>query len=360
MYELSIIIPTLNERENISPLISALQVTFSAHNIQWEAVFVDDNSTDGTLDEIKTLSKQCDNIRFIHRLDSRGLSSACAEGMLSSTAAHVAVIDADLQHDESILPIMLNELKKGMDIAIGSRNIEGGSMGTMPIHRQKVSQFAAKLSDLFLGSNVTDPMSGFFMLKRELIENIANKLTLTGYKLLLDILVNAPKGTNIVEVPYNMRHRIHGESKLDTLVVLEYLNFLIEKTIGRFIPAKFVMFAAVGASGVVVHLLSLAFLYHLINITFIASQSLATMIAMTTNYIANNLTTYREQRLHGSAFLKGLISFYLACSLGALINIIIADYLKETSYAWWAAGLTGALIGSIWNFSMTKTFTWKK
>jgi dolichol-phosphate mannosyltransferase len=357
MYELSVVIPTFNERDNIIPLVNAL--TSALHGVHWEAVFVDDDSRDGTLDILQDLASQHTNIRYIHRLNQRGLASACIEGMLSSVAPYIAVIDADLQHDEKILPDMLKAVKSEQyDLAVGSRHVRGGSMGSMPKLRVKISHFASKLSHFFLRHQVTDPMSGFFMLRRELIQSIARNLSASGYKLLLDIIVTA-KDIKIKEVPYDMRHRQAGESKLDTLVILEYLQFLLEKTIGRFIPVRFILFVLVGAIGVLVHLSSLGVLYRVIEASFITSQSIATFIAMTSNFFLNNIITHRDQRIRGVMLIWGLIKFCLACSFGALINLMIADYMKD-HFAWWFAGMGGALVGSIWNYGMTSVFTWKR
>lgn len=357
MYELSVVIPTFNERDNIRPLVESLTNVLAA--VQWEAIFVDDDSTDGTLDELQKLASRHANIRYIHRINQRGLASACIEGMLSSVAPFIAVMDADLQHDESILPKMLYQLKdRQFDLVVGSRHTLGGSMGTMPSLRVKISRFASTLSHVFLQHSVTDPMSGFFMLRREIIHSVAHRLSGSGYKLLLDIIVTA-KRLRIAEVPYDMRHRQHGESKLDTLVVLEYIQFLLEKTVGKYVPIRFVWFALVGFSGVFVHLFFLALFYRYIGFEFIMSQSFAIFSAMASNFFLNNIITHRDQRLYGLQLLRGLLSFCLACSFGAAINLMVSDYVKDHA-VWWFAGLIGSVVGSVWNYSMTAVFTWKR
>lgn len=357
MYELSIVVPTFNEKENIKPVFNALSE--SLNGFVWELIFVDDNSNDGTLNELHKLSLEHSHVRFIHRVNQRGLSTACIEGMMSSVAPYVGVMDADLQHDEKIIPEMLSQLKNGYDLAIGSRYVREGSMGTMPSHRVKISQLASKLSYLVVPKNIKDPMSGFFLMKRDLLNSIVDSLTTTGYKLLLDIVVNAGNNACIVEVPYIMRHRQFGESKLDTFVVLEYLQFLIEKRIGKLIPARFVMFVLVGFTGIFVHLFALSIFFKLFQMEFILSQALATLTAMVSNYQINNLTTYRDMRLRGVKFFYGLLNFCVACSLGALINVMVADSLKEINFEWWLAGLLGTIVGAIWNYSLTRFYTWR-
>jgi len=312
MYELSVIVPTFNERDNIEPLVGCLKAALQG--IAWELVFVDDDSTDGTLDILHMLASENTNIRFIHRVHQRGLATACIEGMLSSVAPFVAVMDADLQHDERILPEMLHAIKsQTLDLVVGSRHVSGGSMGTMPKHRVLVSKIASKMSHLFLRHTVTDPMSGFFMLRRGLLIESVHDLSASGYKLLLDIIVSL-KPKSILEIPYNMRHRQFGESKLDTLVILEYLQFLLEKTVGNYVPVRFIFFILVGISGVFVNLLFLGVLNQLLKFDFMLSQGVAIIAAMSSNFWLNNIITHRDKRLHGIDMLKGLMSFYLACS----------------------------------------------
>jgi dolichol-phosphate mannosyltransferase len=201
-------------------------------------------------------------------------------------------------------------------------------------------------------------MSGFFMFRRSSLEPLFPHLSGGGFKILLDLLATAPTPLRVRELPFRMRSRLHGESKLDSLVIGEYLLQVAQKIVGDRIPLRFLLFVAVGASGVVVHALVLYLTYRGAGWPFVWGQSLATLVAMTSNFALNNLFTYRDQRLHGSALLRGLLSFYLACSIGAVLNVAVADLLHRGGLPWLGAGLLGAAVGAVWNYALTAHFTW--
>ncbi|MBF0125054.1 MAG: glycosyltransferase family 2 protein [Magnetococcales bacterium] len=357
--ELTVVIPVFNEQANIEPMVRALDIALA--NVRWEVIFVDDDSPDGSADEIRRLAQQDRRVRCLHRIDRRGLSSACVEGMLASSAPYLAVMDADFQHDEQLLPQMLHQLRGSddLDLVIGSRYIAGGSTGALPESRVGISRFATWLARLVLGVSISDPMSGFFMLKRALLMQVVGHLSQQGFKILLDLLTS---GTEVRyrELPYVMRSRQRGESKLDILVSGEFLLLLLDKRLGHLLPPKFLMFVAVGLIGAALHLLVLGLLYLHWGAPFWSAQSSATLVAMTSNFLLNNQFTYRDRRLRGKRLFYGLLLFYLVCSLGALINVRIASSLYELEITWWLAGLLGAVVGTVWNYAMTLTFTWRK
>jgi len=361
--ELTIVVPTFNERENVPELIERLSALLEG--VRWEAVFVDDDSADGTINALRQAAQSDPRVRLLHRIGRRGLSSAVVEGIQSSAAPYIAVMDADLQHDESILPEMLARLKSGScDVVVGSRYTEGGGFGEWSKERIGISQFATKLSRLVIRSDMklTDPMSGFFMLKRETFDGAVRKLSTQGYKILLDILASTKTPLRIVEVPYTFRNRVHGESKLDSAVTWEYLMLLVDKMVGHIVPVRFVMFMAVGGAGVVVHMAVLTTVFRGIGQSFELGQAIATVTAMTFNYFANNLLTYRDKRLKGLwGNLRGLFTFYAVCSLGAVANVGIANFLFDSQhYAWWLSGVAGILVGAVWNYAASSLFTWRK
>lgn len=357
--ELTIVVPTYNEYDNIMQLVDSLSSALT--DISWELIIVDDNSPDGTSTLSRDLAQHNSHVRCIQRLGRRGLSSACIEGFLASASPYVAVMDADGQHNEQLLDSMLQTLKSGQaDLVNGSRYIAAGSTGKLPPLRVKISKAASAVARRILKVSITDPMSGFFMFKRASLETTFNQLSGQGFKILLDMLVTAGDSIKVVELPYTMHARAYGESKLDSLVVLEFFSLIIDKLTGRQIPLRFFMFAAVGLTGVVVHLLALNFLFQVNQIEFWLSQAGATLVAMTTNFILNNSLTFRDRRLRGTKFFTGLLSFYIACSLGALINVEVAASLFEYNIPWIVAGFTGAIIGAVWNYAMTTSFTWKK
>jgi dolichol-phosphate mannosyltransferase len=356
--QLAVVVPVFNEAENIPLLVQCLDRVLK--DIDWEVIFVDDDSPDGTAEIVRQLGESDPRVRCIQRIERRGLSSAVLEGMLSSSAPYIAVMDADLQHDENILPLFLESLRQGdTDVVIGTRYGDGGSTGTLASRRVKISKLATYLGSLVIKAKVSDPMSGYFMLTRSFFEQVKYKVSGTGYKILLDLLASSSSAPRVKEIPYHMRKRLKGESKLDTMAVWEYLLLLMDKSFGKYVPVRFLMFATVGLSGVAIHLLFLGALFYA-GTEFYLAQIAATIIAMSSNFLLNNIFTYRDKRLHGAELIRGLFSFYLACSIGAVINVQIADLLFSLDVVWWVAGTLGAVIGSVWNFAITSTFTWSK
>lgn len=357
--ELTIVVPTYAERDNIAELVRRLSDTLSG--IRWEVVFVDDDSPDGTATLAKSIASQDSRVRCIRRVGRRGLSGACVEGILSSSAPVVAVMDADLQHDESILPQMLRSIREGADIAVATRYLERKSSieGLSPLRRWG-SELATRMAQTLIGIEVSDPMSGFFMLRRDIVERHAAALSGEGYKLLMDILWTAGKSTKVVEISYSFRERQAGESKLDTLVTVDYLGLLFSKLFGGVLPVRFLMFGAVGVSGIAVHLLVLSFALSTLGLRFEWAQVAAVIVAMTWNFAINNQLTYRDARLSGWRFFAGLLVFYLACSIGSIGNVGVASWIYSFHATAWLAGLAGALMGAVFNYAISSALIWKR
>ena len=355
--ELTIIVPTFNERDNVELLIARLDAAL--HGIAWEVLYVDDNFPDGTAAKVRELAQTDPRIRCLQRIGRRGLSTAVIEGMLASSAPYLAVIDADLQHDESLLPQMLAVIKaEDLDVIIGSRHVAGGGVGDWDRRRVTISGFAARLAGLIIAAELTDPMSGFFMVSRPAFERAVRRLSGQGFKILLDLFASTPVAFRFKEIPYVFSQRQHGESKLDSLAIWEYLMLLLDKLFGRYVPVRFVSFAAIGGSGVVVHFLTLYFALKAVE--FPVAQALATVVAMTSNFVLNNMLTYRDRRLVGRRFVTGLGSFYAVCSLGAVANVGIASAAFAHHYTWWLSGLAGAAVGVVWNYAVSSVFTWHR
>ena len=358
MIELSIILPTFNERGNVKKLLENIERAMGT--TLYEVIFVDDDSRDGTADLVRSIAQRDPKVRIVHRVNRRGLSSACIEGMMSSAAPYIAVMDADLQHDERILPQMMRQLiEKNLDIVVGSRNVEGGSMGEFAKTRVALSMLGRRLSEAICRCEIDDPMSGFFLLRRSFLLDVVHRTSGLGFKILVDLLSSSPRPVRLGEVPYTFRARQHGESKLDITVGVEYLQLLVDKVIGDFIPSSFVLFSLVGGIGVLVHLSVLWLLLAAFSRTFLAAQTISTIIAMTVNFLLNNLITYRDRKLKGWGIVRGLVSFYLACSIGVFINLKLADSAVASGTPWYVAGLFGLAIGSIWNYGVTRLFTWR-
>lgn len=357
--ELVVVLPTFNERDNIEEMVRRLDTVLDG--IRWEAVFVDDDSVDGTLEVLARVARADPRIRFIHRIGRRGLSSACIEGMLSSTAPLIAVMDADLQHDEALLPEMVKVLRGGgHDIVVGSRYMAGGSTGDWARKRLLISQFATRLGRAVLKAEVSDPMSGFFMLTRDLLNHSVRRLSGKGFKILVDILASATRPVRIAELPFVFRNRVAGDSKLDSTVIYDFGLLLYEKTLGHVIPTRFLMFVTVGLVGAMLHLAVLGAALRLVGTGFAVGQALATLSAMMLNFTLNNLFTHRDRRLRGPRLMRGLAVFLAVCSIGALASVGIGDQLYELKAPWWAAGLLGAIVGAVWNYSVSATFVWRQ
>jgi len=361
MIELSVVVPTYNERPNVGELVRRLAATLKDH--RWEAVFVDDDSPDGTADEVRALARADARVRCIQRLGRRGLSRAVIEGVLSSSAPVVAVIDADLQHDETVLPAMLARLqgdaaRAPADLVVASRYAAGGALDGWDAERARMSRLATALANRMVPTGLTDPMSGFFVIRRETFDLAVRKLSGEGYKLLLDLLASMPGPVRLAEVPYTFRPRVAGESKLDSAVLWEFSLLLIDKRFGRWIPARFLLFSLVGISGVLVHFAALALLYRGIGLAFTTAQAAATLVAMTSNYALNNSLTYRDQRHRGLGWWRGLLSFYAICGVGVVANVGVAGLMFERQ-GWIVAAAAGALVGTVWNYAATRAVTWK-
>jgi dolichol-phosphate mannosyltransferase len=284
------------------------------------------------------------------------------EGMLASAAPYLAVMDADLQHDETILPKMMRRLQQSdLDIVIGSRFVPGGNADAgLSQRRLWLSQLGSSLSRMISGASLSDPMSGFFMLRRSFLDRTVRRLSGHGFKILLDLFASSPCEVRFAEIPYTFRQRHAGESKLDSVVMLEYLTLIGDKLLGQYIPIRFVIFILVGMFGVLVHVTMLALCFKGIGLTFYLAQVIATLIAMTFNFNLNNLLTYRDRRLRGRGLIYGHLSFYLVCSIGAIANFQIAEMLYEMRVPWALAGLLGAMVGAVWNYGVSSTFTWRR
>ena len=360
MPELTIVVPTYNEKDNIRPLVALLEKALP--KVQWEVVFVDDDSPDGTAREVRALGREKPNVRVHHRIGRRGLSGACIEGILSSVTPFVAVMDADLQHDESLLAKMFEAFVEDpeLDVAIGSRNVEDGSAGRgLSAVRKWGSDKANALARKLLKISASDPMSGFFMVKRASFNEVVLDLQKQGFKILADML-SASKGRwKTRELPYTFRERQYGESKLDTAVTLEFLGLLISRLTGGVMSIRFVLFLMVGFSGLFVQLGVVKVGLVLLGVSFAVAQSLGVLVAMTTNFVLNNLLTYKDRSLEGREFFRGLLSFYLVCSVGAVANVGVAETIYNIVPAWALASVVGAVVGAVWNFWFSQLFTWR-
>ncbi len=365
--ELAIVLPTFNERGNLASLVERLDDALAG--ISWEAIFVDDNSPDGTSDEARKISQHDRRVRVLHRIGRRGLASAAIEGMMATAAPVVAVMDADHQHDPALLPGMLKAVASGeYDVAVASRFAEGASTEQWGRpDRVRASNIANAIARKVTGVELSDPMSGYFMLRAESLRAAAPNLSGVGFKILLDILATSDQTMRIKEFPLNFAARAEGESKLDRTVVFEFLVGLYDKWLGRIIPTRFALFGTIGAVGVVVHMAILSAFLTLageglrgnVVTNFELGQTIAALVAMTFNFFLNNALTYADKRLTGAAALmRGWIKFGVTCSVGLLANVGVAAVLVRFGFHEYPAALAGIVIGSVWNFALSSKFVW--
>jgi dolichol-phosphate mannosyltransferase len=356
MPELTVVVPTFNERDNVGTMVEALAAALQG--IDYEIIFVDDDSTDQTAAVVRALAQANPRVRAIQRIRRQGLASAIVEGFLASSADYLAVIDGDLQHDERVLPDMLAKIKAdNLDIVIGTRNAGGGSMGSFASSRVRLSHAGRRLAAWVIKGEVTDPMSGFFLLSRGYFEEVAHGLSNTGFKILLDLLATARRPVRIGEVGYTFRTRRLGTSKLNTLAGLEFLELLLDKKLGRWLPVSYLIFGLVGGFGVLVNL-ALTQMFLSFGESFHHALLSATSLVIALNFFLNNSLTFRARRLKGWRLVSGLAIFYMACSVGLIMNLFLAENLSYSGVARWAAALFGILFSSVWNYGITSLFVW--
>jgi dolichol-phosphate mannosyltransferase len=357
MPELTIVVPTLDERQNLPPLMASLESALAG--IDFEVLFVDDDSPDGTSHLARQMAQHDRRVRVLQRIGRRGLNSAVVEGILASSAPYLAVMDSDLQHDEKILPAMLAKLKnENLDLVVATRHREGGSMGEMSPARRKLSEWGRRLSALICRTDLSDPMSGYFVVTRAYVDEVARRLSGTGFKVLLDLVVSSRRPVRLAEVPYVFRPRLHGASKLDILVGLEYLELLADKLLGDFVPASYVVFGFAGGVGVLTHLAAVNLLRLIPGFGLERAQFTSSVIVIGINFLLNNQLTFRAARLRGLRLLMGLAVFYTACSVGLFLNLRVFDYLTGP-VPWYVAAAAGLAVGSVWNYWMSSMFVWQ-
>ncbi|WP_298469848.1 glycosyltransferase family 2 protein [uncultured Erythrobacter sp.] len=359
MLDLAIILPTLNERGNLAPLVERIEGALGAEG--WEVLIVDDDSKDGTADEARALAQSDRRVRVIQRIGRRGLASAAIEGFCATAAPYSAVMDADHQHDPALLPKMLASLKAGeADICVASRFAEGASTADWAEpEREKLSGMANAMARRLTGVELTDPMSGYFMLPTATARELVPRLSGIGFKILLDLLATSDEPIKVKEFPLNFAKRREGESKLDRAILFDFLAGLYDKTLGRVIPTRFALFGTVGGLGVIVHYAVLFALFpHLLD-AFWRAQLVAVLTAMSFNFWLNNWLTYRDKRLTGwGEVLRGWAGFCLTCAVGGFANVAVATFLESSGVFWMLSALCGILIGSVWNFALSSRFVW--
>ncbi len=361
--DLGIVLPTLNERGNLGPLVKRIEDALGAEG--WEVLIVDDDSKDGTADEARAIAQADRRVRVIQRIGRRGLASAAIEGFCATAAPYVAVMDADHQHDPAMLVGMLAAMKSGeAEICIASRFAEGASTADWDNpDREKLSGLANTIARKITGVALTDPMSGYFMLPTATARALTPRLSGIGFKILLDLLATSDRPMKVKEFALNFAARREGVSKLDRAILFDFLAGLYDKTLGQVIPTRFALFGTVGALGVIVHMVVLASLIMGVGEglagSFFEAQGIAVIVAMSFNFWLNNWLTYRDKRLKGwGAVLRGWAGFCATCAVGAFANVAAATLLQSQGVFWAVAAMAGIVIGSVWNYALSSRFVW--
>ena len=355
---ISIIAPTYNEAENVVPFAERVKSTLA--NFDWELVFVDDNSTDGTARKAFDYGIEDRRVAVIVRFADRGLAKSSIQGLLSARADLLCVMDADGQHDPAVVIEMVERLERDdLDIVSAARRLEDDQAieGLSPM-RRNLSRLGNHLCSLVIGRTLTDPLTGFFLIRRDRFLELAPKLGDPGFKLLLDILCSN-KALRHAEVYFDFGNRLHGASKLDSYVVWRFVTFLLSKMTGGVLPAGLISFMLVGGSGVLVHF-GVLYAALSLSVSFVAAQTLATLVAATSNFLLNNLLTFRDRRLRGSRLIWGYIKFLSVSAVGILANVSAATVAYEQVVdSVFVATLAGIAIDTVWKFVIANRFIWK-
>jgi len=354
---LSLVIPTFNERENIRPLVREIHRALAG--IDYEVVFIDDDSRDGTAKAINDLAGQFP-VRVVVRKGKKGLASAVVDGFGYAEADIVGVMDADLQHPPQVIPELFRAVEKGADVAVGSRYVKGGGCVGWGITRKIVSRVAGLIAHMFLPQtrSVHDPMSGLFMLRKKVVEGA--DLTPTGYKILLEILVKG-KYRKLVEVPFCFRVRQEGKSKLGAKQQIDYLKHVYSLMRRRQELLRFCTFCLVGGSGVLVNMGLLWVLTEIAGLYYLLSSAIGIETSIITNFTLNNFFTFHDRRSPGfKIFLKRLLKFNTVSLGGLILNMSVLWFLTSVvGFHYLVSNLFGIAAATLWNYVANLLWTWR-
>ena len=340
-------VPVFRAAKAAAGLINRLRAALTDED--WEVVFVDDNSPDDTVAVITAIGDP--RVRAIRRVGRSGLTQTCLVTMLASNARYVALLDGAGQYDETLLAAMLAHVRENGDLAVVARpNVGGGPL------RAAVRAGLADATRTLLSATLTDPASGFFMIRREALERLTPTLSSLGHQVLLDLVATARGRLHIVEIPATAETTSGRRSELK--LALELTALLMGKFSNDAVSIRFLLFCLVGLTGVGVHLALLDGAL-IARLPFTAAQTVATIGAMVWNFSLNNMVTYGDQRLTGFAYVTGLLRFMIICGIGAISNVGVATLIYAQDTVWWIAGLGGAVMGAVWNYAVSAVFVWR-
>jgi dolichol-phosphate mannosyltransferase len=355
--ELSVVICVLDEAEAIPGVLHELIDELAG--LAFEVVVVDDSVADDTARAVRAVMRGDPRIRLVRREGARGLASAAIAGWDAAQGQVLGLMDGDGQHDPRLIRRLLDRLRAAdAEVATASRYLTEAGSGLTGF-RDAISRIGTGAAQALIGARVTDPLSGLFLMRRDWFETVRGSLTGVGFKILVDVLTSGPRPPSVVEAPTALRSRLGGESKLDLRVMADLAGLLIEKRTGGIIPARLAMFLGVGVTGLTAHL-AVLLSGQAAGLSLCSTQALAIWTAMTWNFWANNLLTFRDQRLHGREALVGLGRFYLGCLVGAVVSEAMAMGLNVLGMPGVAAGLMGAAGGGLFNFAAARIGVWRR
>jgi dolichol-phosphate mannosyltransferase len=364
--ELSVVVPTYNEAKNVAELVDALERSLreSLGPGSFEVIVVDDNSPDETWRVAQELAAARPYLRVIRRQGERGLSTAVIRGWQAAEGAILAVIDGDLQHPPEVIARLFAKIREGADLAVGSRNIEGGGVSDWSLLRRMLSRGAQVVGLLILPGvlgRVSDPMSGCFALKREAISGVT--LNPLGYKILLEVVGRGRIG-RVAEVGYVFRERVVGASKVTSKVYFEYLGHLVRLRFATLPTLRFVKFCLVGLSGVAVDMATLYFLSDptQLGLGLTRSKIVAAELAIANNFLWNDAWTFREvssKQPNASSRWRRFLRFNVVCTLGLVLNLIMLNMMFNV-FGWnrYVANAIAIGIVTLWNFWLNSRISW--
>ena len=354
---ISIVIPTFNEKGNIIELFKEIKKNLINSKLIWEVIFVDDSNDNETANVVRSLQNNENNIFLIKRIENRGLSSALIQGALSSNSEYILFMDGDLQHPPKKILNLYNKIKNNnYDLVSASRFLEDNEL--LNQKRYKASLFVNFLLRKFFQIDYSDILTGFFIIEKNFFLKNYKKLSNVGFKLLLDIILTTKKTIKYSEVPFEFQKRLTGQSKLNSKVFIDFVILIIDKLIGKIIPGRYFIYSFIGSFGIIFQLTTFSFLLNFLNFNY--SLLISILLTIYFNYVLNNQFTYSDLKKRSISFYKGLIKYYFFCSFGALFNFISVKIVYENFSNLYLAVLIGAFVGSIWNYSMNTSYNWNQ
>ena len=345
--QLAVVVPVFRARDDIRNLVTRLHDALGDNDYQ--IMFVDDNSQDGTVEAIEEIGAADPRVRVIRRVGRSGLTQTSIAAMLASGAPYVALLDPRAPWDQGLLAVLFQHVRKGADLAVAARpTVIRGLRGS-------VRKTLAAATRFILSANVTDPASGSFAIQRAALENLTPSLSSLGYQVLLDLIATARGKLHIVEVP--APHSAAATQRSELKLALELIALLLAKFSRDAVSMRFLLFCLVGLSGVGAHLASLY--VALIALPFTSAQTVATICAIGWNFTLNNIVTYGDQRLTGWSYVTGMLRFMIVCGVGAVSNVGVASWIYAHDNLWWIAGLGGAAMGAVWNYAVSSVLVWR-